>query len=190
MPPYIIYRPSISKSKYHQLSSSPRGQSLAMASIIPGLRRAAPRLSKDFFICHQCMKHRPAITPKLQLQLPIKSNLTRTIRFNSSTTAIHESRRGFSSKISNKYVSKIQNDHEKQQQQQPHSADPEAEPKAESKAEFKATESFFPSTSSNTVAYWLLVSAGSVFGIVVFGGLTRLTESGYSLLNSNHSLQC
>jgi hypothetical protein len=39
-------------------------------------------------------------------------------------------------------------------------------------------KSFFPDTSSNTVAYWLLGSAASVFGIVVFGGLTRLTESG------------
>lgn len=31
------------------------------------------------------------------------------------------------------------------------------------------------------VAYWLLGSAASVFGIVVFGGLTRLTESGLSI---------
>jgi cytochrome c oxidase assembly protein subunit 15 len=30
------------------------------------------------------------------------------------------------------------------------------------------------------VAFWLLGSAASVFGIVVFGGLTRLTESGYA----------
>ena len=37
----------------------------------------------------------------------------------------------------------------------------------------------FPDSSTNTVAYWLLGSAASVFGIVVFGGLTRLTESGY-----------
>ena len=36
----------------------------------------------------------------------------------------------------------------------------------------------WPETSSNVVAYWLLGSAASVFGIVVFGGLTRLTESG------------
>jgi cytochrome c oxidase assembly protein subunit 15 len=36
----------------------------------------------------------------------------------------------------------------------------------------------FPETSSKSVAYWLLGSAASVFGIVVFGGLTRLTESG------------
>lgn len=38
--------------------------------------------------------------------------------------------------------------------------------------------SSFPETSSNAVAYWLLGSAASVFGIVVFGGWTRLTESG------------
>jgi len=38
--------------------------------------------------------------------------------------------------------------------------------------------SSFPETNSKGVAYWLLGSAVSVFGIVVFGGLTRLTESG------------
>jgi heme a synthase len=32
-----------------------------------------------------------------------------------------------------------------------------------------------------SVGYWLLGTAGLVFGIVVVGGLTRLTESGYSL---------
>ena len=32
--------------------------------------------------------------------------------------------------------------------------------------------------TSPAVAYWLLFSAASVFGIVVLGGLTRLTESG------------
>lgn len=45
-----------------------------------------------------------------------------------------------------------------------------------------AKSSTFPKTSSKSVAYWLLGSAASVFGIVVFGGLTRLTESGYALL--------
>ena len=39
--------------------------------------------------------------------------------------------------------------------------------------------SSFPDSSSNAVAYWLLGSAASVFGIVVFGGWTRLSESGY-----------
>ena len=43
-------------------------------------------------------------------------------------------------------------------------------------------QSRFPKNSTNVVAYWLLGSAASVFGIVVFGGLTRLTESGYGFL--------
>lgn len=40
---------------------------------------------------------------------------------------------------------------------------------------------YFPEVSDRAVAYWLLGSAASVFGIVVFGGLTRLTQSGYDL---------
>lgn len=42
-----------------------------------------------------------------------------------------------------------------------------------------AAKAAWPETNSKAVGYWLLGSATSVFGIVVFGGLTRLTESGY-----------
>lgn len=35
--------------------------------------------------------------------------------------------------------------------------------------------------SSNVVGYWLIGTSGLVFGIVVLGGLTRLTESGLSI---------
>lgn len=45
----------------------------------------------------------------------------------------------------------------------------------------EAKSSSFPQTTSKSVAYWLLGSAASVFGIVIFGGLTRLTESGLSI---------
>lgn len=45
----------------------------------------------------------------------------------------------------------------------------------------KDRKRYFPDVSDKIVAYWLLGSAASVFGIVVFGGLTRLTESGYRL---------
>ncbi|KAI9842882.1 MAG: Cytochrome c oxidase assembly protein cox15 [Thelocarpon superellum] len=41
--------------------------------------------------------------------------------------------------------------------------------------------SFFPENNQQIVAYWLLGSAASVFGIVILGGLTRLTESGLSI---------
>lgn len=43
----------------------------------------------------------------------------------------------------------------------------------------KKARPFFPDISSKPVGYWLIGSAGLVFGIVVLGGLTRLTESGY-----------
>ena len=42
----------------------------------------------------------------------------------------------------------------------------------------KAAKKAWPETNSKGVGYWLIGSAVSVFGIVVFGGLTRLTESG------------
>ncbi|KPM35525.1 Cytochrome c oxidase assembly protein COX15 [Neonectria ditissima] len=45
----------------------------------------------------------------------------------------------------------------------------------------EAAKSSWPKSSSKSVGYWLIGSAVSVFGIVVFGGLTRLTESGLSI---------
>ncbi|KAI0996909.1 Electron transfer protein 1 [Podosphaera aphanis] len=45
----------------------------------------------------------------------------------------------------------------------------------------RSNSTFFPETTAKPVAYWLLASAASVFGIVVLGGLTRLTESGLSI---------
>ncbi|KAK4145204.1 cytochrome oxidase assembly protein-domain-containing protein [Dichotomopilus funicola] len=44
-----------------------------------------------------------------------------------------------------------------------------------------ADPSSSPGTNAKVVGYWLVGSALSVFGIVVFGGLTRLTESGLSI---------
>lgn len=134
-----------------------------MASIIPGLRRAAPGISRDFFICHQCIK---TIRPT-RLQLLIKANLSRTIRFNSSTATLENGGMKKGSplgELSQKLL------HE------------------ERKRVNKEKEGFFPKTTSNAAAYWLLGSAASVFGIVVFGGLTRLTESGYALFSISADL--
>lgn len=52
---------------------------------------------------------------------------------------------------------------------------------AQARASSSIKSSSFPETSSKSVGYFLLASAASVFGIVVFGGLTRLTESGLSI---------
>jgi cytochrome c oxidase assembly protein subunit 15 len=126
-----------------------------MASLLPGLRRAAPRLSRQFFVCRQCTKQ----GGQLAQQAP-KANILQTIRFNSSAAAFPKSigraNKSPLSALSEKMLSASEKE--------------------------KAKAKFFPETSSNTVAYWLLGSAASVFGIVVFGGLTRLTESGYVYL--------
>lgn len=127
---------------------------ISMASLLPGLRRAAPRLSRDFFICQRCLKHSPSILQKVKV--PGKANLSKSIRFNSSTATL-ESAATKKSPLSN--LSQT------------------IGTKGEGKEIPK--KGFFPETSSNAVGYWLLASAGSVFGIVVFGGLTRLTESGH-----------
>lgn len=140
-----------------------------MASILPGLRRAAPRLSKDFFVCYHCSKTRASATRKLQL--PIKANLSQSIRFNSSAAALPENAAKRVSPLGSlsQTISKNKRGNIIAQ---------EAGANAKST---KRQRHFFPVNSSNTVAYWLLGSAASVFGIVVFGGLTRLTESGYFL---------
>ena len=122
-----------------------------MASLFPGIRRAAPRLSRDFFICHQCVKQsRPAMR---QIRAPQKSSLARNVRFNSTVSSGNISHTSTPLSSLSQTIS-------------------HAEGRVGSKK-------FFPETSSKGVAYWLLGSAASVFGIVVFGGLTRLTESGY-----------
>lgn len=128
-----------------------------MSSFFPGLRRAVPRLSRDFFICHQCRKQS---LPLSRLKLPVKANLTRTIRFNSSAAAFPEANTIKNSPLGSLSKSISNAEREKVKKVIP-------------------KKGFFPKTTSNGVAYWLLGSAVSVFGIVVFGGLTRLTESGY-----------
>ncbi|KAK9472761.1 cytochrome oxidase assembly protein-domain-containing protein [Dipodascopsis tothii] len=45
----------------------------------------------------------------------------------------------------------------------------------------EAVSKTVPKVTDRKVGYWLLVSSGLVFGIVIVGGLTRLTESGLSI---------
>jgi cytochrome c oxidase assembly protein subunit 15 len=138
-----------------------------MASSLPGLRRAAFKLSQDFFICHQYPNIARQKPLSSKLQLPIKSNISRSIRFNSSAAAYPISGPGRlqkSTPLASLGKKLVKDGVEKD---------------AARIAEETAKTKFFPDTTSKPVAYWLLASAASVFGIVVFGGLTRLTESGY-----------
>ena len=126
-----------------------------MASLFSGIRRVAPRLSRDLFVCQKCL-HRPA---KATLQLPNRSQAIGGTRFSSTVNAAPGTPLGVLARVLKQApVSRKSNLKQANARQ--------------------STSGFFPQKSSRSVAYWLLASAGSVFGIVVFGGLTRLTESG------------
>ncbi|KAL2044914.1 hypothetical protein N7G274_002689 [Stereocaulon virgatum] len=129
-----------------------------MASILPTLRRVAPGLTRQFFPCSRPRCH--AFTG-LRPGLLLPKASPKSIRiFKSSPPRLSEAilsdaapKPKFSSPLSTSIAAK----------------------KSTAKARV------FPEISERVVAYWLLGSAASVFGIVVFGGLTRLTESGLSI---------
>lgn len=119
---------------------------------LPQLRTAAPRLSKHFFTRRPCLNAalQRTFTPINVLHPPRLQSFSSTRR--SSDAALRPPSKIIASLT--KGIFSIQD-------------------------AIRKTNKKFPNTSTKTVAYWLLGSAASVFGIVIFGGLTRLTESGY-----------
>ncbi|MGI4847675.1 MAG: COX15/CtaA family protein [Janthinobacterium lividum] len=133
-----------------------------MASLMtmsPMRARLALKAQEASFICRRCLHQRTNTPPSIRLQRPwSKQAILRQIRAQSTAPAYQPSSSplgALSQTISRNAVAPTSR----------------SIPKASS----------FPATSSKSVAYWLLASATSVFGIVVFGGLTRLTESGLSI---------
>ena len=131
-----------------------------MNSLLP-LRHAAPRLGRQLFRCshYQCLVRVATRPDHLKDAAPkyIGAFKSSTRRASSATPASFTTESGSSSFILS--PSQLNGQTAK-----------------------KTKIGFFPSISEKSVAYWLLGSAASVFGIVVFGGLTRLTESGYTTL--------
>lgn len=130
-----------------------------MAFSLPTLRRAAPRLTRQFFECshHRCpprVGRRPDLSREASPKYTIAFKSS-TRRLSSAVSGRSAPETGLSSLLSSARQSSGRNAK-------------------------KRKTGFFPKTSEKSVAYWLLGSATSVFGIVVFGGLTRLTESGYA----------
>ncbi|KAJ5646767.1 Cytochrome c oxidase assembly protein COX15 [Penicillium lividum] len=133
----------------------------AMASLgtsLPVWRGLAPRLSKDLFKCHQCLRNQGHAAKSIRrygAMPPPQPNQVRSSLFTD------KNRQFFTHSL-------------RQSAAVPLVADAVAGTSTKAK-------SSMPKISSKSVAYWLLGSAASVFGIVVFGGLTRLTESGLSI---------
>jgi cytochrome c oxidase assembly protein subunit 15 len=137
------------------LSPSSHPHSIAcMASIFqafPQLRTAAPRLSRRLFVCKPCLNSPIPSSFAASRSAAPRPSVLQSVRWK-STQPLRSSATLAASHV-------------------------EAPILAEAARQGAKTSSF-PKTSSKSVAYWLLGSAASVFGIVVFGGLTRLTESG------------
>ena len=134
-----------------------------MPSIFPTyplLRKAAPRLLRQFFTCQAA--HNGPARAREAIRAPKNSAFLRAFRTKSPSALIasleHGVNLGSTSPLSS--LSKTIRD------------------VRGGKRAGNSKESFFPETSDKIVAYWLLGSAAAVFGLVVFGGLTRLTESG------------
>lgn len=122
------------------------------------LRAVAPTLTREFFACRQCAPKPVQNTTVLRKWINT-SSIGGVGYKNTSFRAAFKNSKRLQSTV----------------------AIPNPETVTNASAQGLKKAPFFPQTSSNAVAYWLLGSAGSVFGIVVFGGLTRLTESGLSI---------
>jgi len=129
------------------------------SSIMPLLRAVAPRLSRHIFPGRQCSVKPAQVHTFAPTRVPARSlrqtPFLKAFRSQSTVTS-------------------------------PQTTSPLANLGRNITGSKKASfASSFPETSSKTVAYWLFGSAASVFGIVIFGGLTRLTESGYEYKTAN-----
>ncbi|KAK4189362.1 cytochrome oxidase assembly protein-domain-containing protein [Podospora australis] len=130
-----------------------------------GLRRAATQLSRPSLVCSQfLLQQKPAPSQSKILRLLVAKASAPTLSIRSyateTTTTTTTSPLAGLSKNVNTPITEL----------------PKSTP-----AQDASKKSSFPETTSKSVGYWLLASAVSVFGIVVFGGLTRLTESGLSI---------
>ena len=134
--------------------------SLALSPVRARLAFRASKILEDAFVCKRCIHQQPLKsardTPFLQaFRKPGHYRIQQSPRHSSSAAAPSNAASSPLGALSQTIA------------KQPKKAD--------------TTSRTFPDISSKSVAYWLLGSAASVFGIVVFGGLTRLTESGLSI---------
>ncbi|RKF62836.1 Electron transfer protein 1, mitochondrial [Erysiphe neolycopersici] len=131
-----------------------------MSLLLPHITKSSPTISRGFFACIGSSRKYIPINYSCPL---LRTNLIKTIRFKNGVARNH-TLRDIPLTTLNKTISF-----------QPNIVDKRYNAKS------RANESFFPEITSKSVSYWLLGSAASVFGIVVLGGLTRLTESGLSI---------
>ena len=151
---------------------------ISMASfspIHPLLRQAAPRLTRHFFASRQCPQKPSRLQTQNRLlsQQPFKSKRQTAFlqAFRSqSTTATDVAAGAGLREESPARLGRLTNRLKNGFSTLKENLTPDESPAERGK--------YYPKLTRKIVAYWLIGSAASVFGLVVFGGLTRLTESG------------
>ncbi|KAJ5287442.1 Cytochrome c oxidase assembly protein COX15 [Penicillium angulare] len=130
----------------------------SLGTSLPLWRSVVPRASKGLFTCRQCLRDQGYAAKSIRrygaMPSPQSSKMRPSLFFD-------KNRQFFTSALRKSTAA-------------PAIANAIEEGASKAKSEM-------PKISNKSVAYWLLGSAASVFGIVVFGGLTRLTESGLSI---------
>lgn len=140
-------------------------------SLHPLLRQAAPNLSRRFFACRHCpsttfIRHATTKTSPSRAAFKATRHTPFLDAFRCQSTAT---------------ASLVENANPVKVLERAKQAATRARNDVTNDVEaVKKGKRFFPTISSTVVGWWLLGSAASVFGIVVLGGLTRLTESGYA----------
>ncbi|KAI0867641.1 cytochrome c oxidase assembly protein COX15 [Hypoxylon argillaceum] len=133
-----------------------------MSLLIPGMRLASLGQPGARFVCRQCLRQQPRVASSRILQSLRQSRRHATTTTTTTSTTATTKRPALSPVF--------------------FTTGSYAAMSTAARSAGQAWKRAFPeTTSSKSVAYWLLGSAASVFGIVVFGGLTRLTESGLSI---------
>lgn len=127
----------------------------AIFQAFPQLRTAAPRLSRRLFVCRPCLNGPVRSAIAASRSSAPRPSIAQSVRW-TSTQALRSSATIGPSRAGSDILAGA----------------------ADTAGRSSSSSSSYPNVSSKSVAYWLLGSAASVFGIVVFGGLTRLTESG------------
>ncbi|PYH45084.1 cytochrome c oxidase assembly protein cox15 [Aspergillus saccharolyticus JOP 1030-1] len=149
----------------------------------PLLRSHAPRLSREFFTCRPCIIRTQTYASTSAFRKPFfaPGNAVNTISLRArARSAFASTLRSYASKAS-KSPKPANPPKPAQTPKAANSPKPAKSAQAAAAASKPEAKRFFPDLTDKKVAYWLLASAASVFGIVVFGGLTRLTESGLSI---------
>ncbi|KAK3303258.1 cytochrome oxidase assembly protein-domain-containing protein [Chaetomium strumarium] len=126
-----------------------------MAFFQLGLRRTAAHISRVPVVCGPCLRQQLPARPASRVL-----KLVRAARRYTSTAAEAQTPLGSLSNSIAKSASSVAQT---------------------SAARSSGKTSSFPEVNDKAVGYWLIGSAVSVFGIVIWGGLTRLTESGLSI---------